>query len=152
MSKIRHKVSFLLMTVMILSLLSIPTFAGNTYFSFNLQETGRTFNRDKSSANTKINTQSGWVYNVQSILFTDTDNIGVAYGMAFSPMKYMPAGASGAGYYATGNISWSKTAGRKTATYGSAFGGTGEYFLGARLDDCLSGTGVAAGKWNSDSW
>lgn len=152
MRKIRRKVSFLLMTAMLLSLLSIPTFAANSDFNFSLSETGRTFNRDTRSSNTKTNASSGWVYNVQYIKFSDTANLGVAYGMAFSPMKYMPAGASGAGYYATGNISWSKTTGRKTATYGSAFGGTGEYFLGARLDDYLSGTGTAVGVWNADSW
>lgn len=69
MSKIRKRISFLVMLSMLLCVLSVPSFAGNQTYSFYLGNTGREFQRDTQSSNQKTNINSGWVYNVQSIGF-----------------------------------------------------------------------------------
>lgn len=86
------------------------------------------------------------------LVFFGCQNLDNTYGMAYSPMTYQSSGTNGSGYYVAGNTSWTKTSGRKTGTYKSGYGGTGLYYLGARLDDELHGYAEASGIWNSDSW
>lgn len=145
MNKLRKKIYAILIFSMLLTLLSVPSFAGNREYSFELRNTGRTFVRDPYSPNTKINTSSGWVYRVEYIYFTDSVHLSSTLGMAFSPL-------TGNGYNVAGHTSWTKTTGRKTGTYLSGYGGTGLYYLGARMDDLLTGTATSRGLWNSDSW
>lgn len=155
MSKWRKRVSFLLMLSMLLCMFIVPSFAGNSNISFNLGNTGKRFNVDVNSANNKTTSASqgsGWVFNLSNITFYNCNNLSSSLGMAFLPLVYRSAGGDGPGYYnGGGTYYWTKYEGRFTHYYSSGYGAVGTYYLGARLDDILTGTGRASGIWNADT-
>lgn len=154
MTKWRKRVCFLLMLSMVICMFVIPSFAGNSNISFNLGNTGKQFQLDAGSENKKTTdgSKSGWVINLSDITFYSCNNLSSALGMAFLPLVYRSAGSGGAGYYnGGGTYYWTKYEGKFTHYYSSGYGAIGTYYLGARLDDILTGTGSAYGIWNSDT-
>lgn len=139
---------------MVTCMFVVPSFAGNSSVSFNLGNTKQRFNADSGSANNKTTSASagsGWVINLSSLNFYNCNNLSDSLGMAFLPLVYR-MGGEGMGYYnGGGSYYWTKYKGRFSYSYSSGYGSIGTYYLGARLDDILTGTGSAYGVWNSDT-
>ena len=115
-----------------------PLAASKTY-DFDLANTGQVYTYDSGSKNQKVNTGEDWSLRVTNIVFTTNTR---GYGMAFIPIT--------SAKHKGGHHVWMTTTGKKYGTYDGYTGATGYYYLGARIDDDLSGRIAADGKWNSD--
>ena len=129
--------------MLVISILAVPVAAGNVSYGFTLKNTKKTFNFASPQHNRKIHAGQNWVNTISGISFTDsTAYTSHALGIAFMPSDPV---------YGSGLISWRKSTGTVYTGWSSGGGGTGSYVLMARIDDVLTGTGSASGKWNSDS-
>lgn len=118
----------------------ISALAANPSYSFYLQNNGTRYTYDSGSYNNKVYAAQNWSLYVSSINFSS----GVTgWGMSFIPIK---SGTLTKG----GDAHWRTSIGTTYGTYGSYGGAKGGYYLGARIDDDLSGYGAASGRWNSD--
>lgn len=157
MERARKRISFVIMCSILVCMLTTPAFAGNANFDYSLKNTGRVYQCDTDSKSTKDNSLSydpQWVINIQDLNFKNCSLSGTL-GMAFMPLVYKSSGSGGAGYYQGGNPFWTKSEGRSLVNYNvsgsTTYGAKGNYWLGGRLDDLLSGTATASGLWNADT-
>ena len=157
MKNAKKKLSFICFVGILVCLMITPVFAGNGNFSFSLKNSGRVFTCDKNSKSTKDNSLSydpQWVLNVKSVSYKNCEVDGT-YGVAYEPLVYKSAASGGAGYYQGGQPKWRTGTGKVSVYYNKTgetkYGAKGSYWLGARMDDLLSGTVISSGLWNADT-
>lgn len=130
------------------TLISSAAFAGNSYFSFNVANTGKVITTCTSSANKKATSGAPWVVRTSTLSFTDTTYQTKSLGMAFTTTKL-----TGSSYTKVGGNVWMLSPSRSTGTWNYNQGTVNTtYYLAARLDDVLAGTGKATGYWNADAY
>ncbi len=123
---------------------AMPVMASNPTYNYTVQNTGRKYTKVTTQVNNKIHAGEAWTNNVLSIHFTDPNALTSAtLGMAYIPLT--------TSLYQAGDPGWRKTTGITYHSWGSYPGSVGQYHLGARIDDLLTGSGSASGRWNSDS-
>ena len=138
------KVSKILLSLTLaLVVTATPIMAGNVSYSYTVNNTGQRYTKITAQTNQKIHAGEPWVNNVTGITFTDAK----AYTSATLGMAYIPLTSD---LYAAGAPQWRKGTGLLDGSWGGYSGAKGYYHLGARIDDLLSGSGSASGRWNSD--
>lgn len=142
--KLRQMCKAFVLALLGAMIISSAVMAGNSSFAFNLTNTGKTFNVDKNSGNTKATAGLSYVVNVKSISIQDST---ASWGIAFSPMKKTLLS-----YSQAAPTVWKSSTGKFTGSWNSDEGKANKtYYLGARMDDVLSKNATTSGLWNADS-
>ena len=121
-----------------------PIMAGNVSYSYTVGNTGQVYTKITKETCPKIHAGEAWVNTITGLSFSDPKG----YTSATLGMAYLPLTED---RYAAGSPMWRQSTGSRIAGgWGAYSGAKGNYHLGARIDDLLSGTGSTSGRWNSD--
>ena len=148
MVKILKIIKGVLVASMASMLMIMPAMAGNSGYTVSyMVNSGQTFNVFTDSYNTKAVTGRTWVVTPSYLYYSDTQT--GSYGVGHALFTYANRGGIGA----SSNTAWAKSATKTYAGWKSGEGKAGvNYYIGARLDDVLSGFGVSKGSYNADSY